>query len=106
MIARTLRAFLCLHEKNIAFLLRNKNTVAIVRPSVKENGEYKMTTIQRITFKGSQRPIKGATAAPLRSVELVGIEPLTNAQRLENFKQRLECGWIVGKARKVMEQAS
>ena len=54
----------------------------------------------------SQRPVRGATAAPLRSVELTGIDPLTNAQRLENFKQRLECGWIVGKARKVMERAA
>jgi len=48
-----------------------------------------MTTIQRITFTGSQKPIKGATAAPLRSVELAGIEPKNNDQRLAEYERKL-----------------
>jgi hypothetical protein len=47
-----------------------------------------MTTTQRITFTGSQRPVKGATATPIQSVTLTGIDAKSNAQRLAEYTAR------------------
>lgn len=46
-----------------------------------------MTTIQRITIKGSQRPVKGARKASprLTHVELADNNPKDNAQRLADY---------------------
>lgn len=58
-----------------------------------------MNTINRITYTGSQRPIKGATSAKQAAVELTRIDPLTNAERFGRYCQKLNAGWVVGKAR-------
>jgi hypothetical protein len=47
-----------------------------------------MTTTQRTTYTGSQRSVRGATATPIQSVELTGIDAKSNAQRLAEYTAR------------------
>jgi hypothetical protein len=47
-----------------------------------------MTTTHRTIHTGSRHPVKGATATPIKSVELTGIDAKSNAQRLAEYVLR------------------
>jgi hypothetical protein len=64
-----------------------------------------MTTIQRITYTGSRRPVRGATSTKNAAIELTSIHPSTNDERFTQYQQKLNAGWVVGKARTVRRAA-
>jgi len=58
-----------------------------------------MTTIQRITYTGSNHPIRGAVSARKLAIVLAGIDAPSNAERLEQYAAKVGSGVIMGKAR-------
>jgi len=64
-----------------------------------------MTTTHRTIHTGSQRSVRGATSIKNAAIELASIHPSTNDDRFNQYQQKLNAGWVVGKARTVERAA-